>query len=61
MAEFAFTELLPLGHDETTYRKIGDGGVRRREALGRSFLEIEPEVLTHLTRAAFRDIAHLLR
>jgi fumarate hydratase class I len=61
MAEFSFTELLPLGHDDTAYRKIGDGGVHRREALGRSFLEIEPEVLTLLTRTAFRDIAHLLR
>src|ERR1700691_3585851 len=61
MAEFSFSELLPLGHDDTSYRKIGDGGVHRREALGRSFLEIEPEVLTLLTRTAFRDIAHLLR
>ncbi|HEY6790822.1 MAG TPA: fumarate hydratase [Trebonia sp.] len=61
MAEFSFTELLPLGHDDTSYRKIGDGGVHRREAFGRSFLEIEPEVLTLLTRTAFRDIAHLLR
>jgi fumarate hydratase, class I len=61
MAEFSFSELLPLGHDDTSYRKIGDGGVHRREALGRSFLEIEPEVLTLLTRMAFRDIAHLLR
>jgi fumarate hydratase, class I len=61
MTEFSFTELLPLGHDDTTYRKIGDGGVHRREALGRGFLEIEPEVLTLLTRTAFRDIAHLLR
>jgi fumarate hydratase class I len=61
MAEFSFTELLPLGHDDITYRKIGDGGVVGRGALGRKFLEIEPEVLTLLTRTAFRDIAHLLR
>jgi fumarate hydratase class I len=61
MAEFSFSELLPLGHDDTSYRKIGDGGVHRREALGRSFLEVEPDVLTLLTRTAFRDIAHLLR
>jgi len=62
MADFAFTELLPLGHDDdTTYRKIGDGGVVSRVALGRKFLEVEPEVLTLLTRTAFRDIAHLLR
>jgi len=26
MAEFSYTDLLPLGHDETTYRKIADGG-----------------------------------
>jgi fumarate hydratase, class I len=61
MADFAFTELLPLGHDDTTYRKIGDGGVVSRVALGRKFLEVEPAVLTLLTRTAFRDIAHLLR
>jgi fumarate hydratase class I len=61
MAEFSFTELLPLGHDDTTYRKLGDGGVVSRSALGRKFLEIEPEVLTLLTRTAFRDTAHLLR
>jgi fumarate hydratase class I len=61
MAEFSFTELLPLGHDDTAYRKIGDGGVAARESFGRRFLEIEPEVLTLLTRTAFRDIAHLLR
>ncbi len=61
MADFAFTELLPLGHDDTAYRRIGDGGVVSRVALGRKFLEVEPEVLTLLTRTAFRDIAHLLR
>jgi fumarate hydratase class I len=61
MAEFSFTELLPLGHDDTTYRKIGEGGVHRREAFGRSFLEVEPEALTLLTSTAFHDIAHLLR
>jgi fumarate hydratase, class I len=61
MAEFSFTELLPLGDDDTTYRKIGDGGIVSRGAFGRKFLEIEPEVLTLLTRTAFRDIAHLLR
>jgi fumarate hydratase, class I len=61
MADFAFTELLPLGHDDTTYRKIGDSGVVSRVALGRKFLEVEPEALTLLTRTAFRDIAHLLR
>src|ERR1700721_2742166 len=61
MAEFSFTELLPLGHDDTTYRKIADGGAVAKGPFGRSFLSVEPEALTLLSRTAFRDIAHLLR
>jgi fumarate hydratase class I len=61
MAEFSFTDLLPLGHDDTTYRKIGDGGAVAKGPFGRSFLEVDPEALTLLSRTAFRDIAHLLR
>ena len=61
MAEFSFTELLPLGHDDTAYRKIADGGVSRLEAFGRKFLEVDPQALTLLTTMAMRDIAHLLR
>jgi fumarate hydratase, class I len=61
MAEFSYTDLLPLGHDDTAYRKIAAGGVSATQALGRSFLTVEPEALTQLSRAAFRDIAHLLR
>jgi fumarate hydratase class I len=61
MAEFTFTELLPAGQDDTPYRKVADGGVTRRQALGRTFLEVEPQALTTLTTAAVRDIQHLLR
>src|SRR5512146_2631033 len=61
MAEFSYTDLLPLGHDETTYRKIAEGGVEAAQALGRSFLSVDPAALTLLSRTAFRDIAHLLR
>jgi fumarate hydratase class I len=61
MAEFSFTELLPTGQDDTTYRKIADGGVTRHQALGRSFLEVEPEALTTLTATAIHDIQHMLR
>src|ERR1700756_297086 len=61
MAEFSFTELLPTGHDDTTYRKIADGGVRTHQALGRTFLEVEPEAITTLTSTAIHDIQHLLR
>src|ERR1700760_366513 len=61
MAEFSYTDMLPLGHDETTYRKIAEGGVETGQAFGRSFLSVDPEALTLLSRTAFRDIAHLLR
>jgi fumarate hydratase, class I len=61
MADFAFTELLPLGPDETDYRLISDDGVSEFEADGRRFLRVEPEVLTELTRVAIHDISHMLR
>jgi fumarate hydratase, class I len=61
MAEFSFTELLPLGRDDTLYRKIGDDGVSSHRAFGRDFIEVGPHALTSLTSAAMRDIAHLLR
>jgi fumarate hydratase, class I len=61
MAEFSFTELLPIGHDDTVYRKIADGGVSSHVAFGRKFIEVEPQALTSLTSTAMRDIAHLLR
>ena len=62
MAEFAFTELLPLAHDDTTpYRLLTTEGVSTFEAQGRVFLQVAPEALTLLTREAMRDVAHLLR
>ena len=61
MAEFSFTELLPLGHDDTAYRKIADGGAEATGPFGKKFLYVDPEALTLLSRTAMRDIAHLLR
>ncbi len=61
MAEFDYTDLLPLGADETTYRLITSEGVRKVEAAGRTFLEVEPEVLRLLTETAIHDISHFLR
>ena len=61
MPEFAYTDLLPLGPDTTQYRLLTAEGVRVRPALGREFLEVDPEVLTLLAREGMRDIAHLLR
>jgi fumarate hydratase class I len=61
MPEFSFTELLPTGPDETAYRQIAVGGVSSHAALGRTFLEVEPQAITQLTRVAMHDIAHFLR
>jgi fumarate hydratase class I len=59
--EFQFQEILPLGHDDTPYRLITTEGVSTFEAAGTTFLRVEPEALTRLTREAMRDIAHFLR
>ncbi|MFO7249889.1 MAG: fumarate hydratase [Actinomycetes bacterium] len=61
MPEFDYTDLLPLGPDETEYRLITTEGVRRVEAAGRTFLEVEPEALRLLTETAIHDISHYLR
>src|SRR5487761_1129789 len=63
MPEFTFSELLPIDHHHTgtPWRLLSREGVTAVEAAGRRFLQVEPEVLTALSRAAFRDISHLLR
>src|SRR3954471_12054149 len=61
MPEFAYTDLLPVGPDDTPYRLLTADGVSTVEAAGRTFLQIEPSALTLLARTAMRDIAHLLR
>jgi len=61
MTGFTYTELLPLGPDETTYDLLTTEGVGMLEAGGRSFLTVEAEALTELTRRAMHEIAHYLR
>jgi fumarate hydratase, class I len=61
MTDFAFQDLLPLGKDETPYRLLTTDHISTFEAAGKTFLRVEPEALTVLTRAAMRDISHLLR
>ena len=61
MADFTYTELLPLGPDTTTYRPLGSDGVSAVETPLGTFLKVEPEALRMLTATAMRDIAHLLR
>jgi fumarate hydratase class I len=61
MPEFAYSDLLPTGPDETEYRLLTTEGVSTVAAAGRSFLQVEPSVLRLLTSAAMHDIAHYLR
>jgi fumarate hydratase, class I len=59
---FEYAEVLPVGADtDTEYRLLTPDGVRVVEAAGRRFLQVEPEALTTLAKAAVRDIQHLLR
>jgi fumarate hydratase, class I len=61
VSEFAYTELLPLGPDETTYRLVSSDGIGKFTAGGHRFLTVEPQVLTRLTALAMHEIAHYLR
>ncbi|MBM3685178.1 MAG: fumarate hydratase [Actinobacteria bacterium] len=61
MVDFSYQDMLPLGPDDTPYRLLTTQGVSTLEAAGRTFLVVEPEVLTLLTGEAMRDIAHLFR
>jgi fumarate hydratase class I len=61
MPEFAYSDLLPIGKDETEYRLLTSEGVSTLEAAGRTFLQVEPEALRLLTAEAMHDIAHFLR
>ncbi|MDL4772258.1 fumarate hydratase [Actinomadura xylanilytica] len=61
MPEFSYTDLLPLGPDDTEYRLLTADGVSTFDANGRTFLQVEPEALRLLTETAMRDISHLLR
>ncbi|WP_330181136.1 fumarate hydratase [Nocardia sp. NBC_01503] len=59
--DFLYSDLLPTGADDTPYRLLTTEGVSTFEANGRSFLQVEPEVLRMLTAEAMHDISHYLR
>ncbi|MEW9516639.1 fumarate hydratase [Streptomyces tubercidicus] len=61
MPEFAYTDLLPVGEDNTPYRLVTSEGVSTFEADGRTFLKVEPEALRKLAAEAMHDISHYLR
>ncbi|TCC18050.1 fumarate hydratase [Kribbella speibonae] len=60
-ADFNYSDLLPLGADETEYRLLTTEGVSTFTAGDRTFLQIQPDVLQALTAEAMHDISHYLR
>ena len=61
MPDFVFSEIFPLGPDNTEYRLLSKDGVSEVETPLGTFLKVTPEAITLLTQTAMRDIAHLLR
>jgi len=59
--EFEFTELFPLGHDDTTYRLVGTDHISTVDTSLGPILKVDPQALTLITQEAMRDIAHFLR
>jgi fumarate hydratase class I len=59
--EFHYSDLLPIGADDTPYRLVTTEGVSTFEAGGRTFLTVDTEALRLLTAEAMHDIAHYLR
>jgi fumarate hydratase class I len=58
---FSYSDLLPLGDDNTQYRFIGKEGVSVVKLGDREFLQVEPEAIAKLTETAIHDINHYLR
>ena len=56
-----YTEMLPLGPDETPYRLVTAEGVSTFETPAGTFLKVELSTITALTAVAMHDIAHFLR
>ena len=61
MPNFSYSELLPLGEDDTKYRFVGTEGVNVVRYGDQEFLQVEPEALEKLTAEAMHDISHYLR
>ena len=59
--DFAYSDLLPIGADDTPYRLVTTEGVSTFEAGGRTFLQVAPEAIQRLTSEAMHDISHYLR
>ena len=59
--DFHYSDLLPIGADDTPYRLVTTEGVSTFEAGGQTFLRVAPEAIQRLTSEAMHDISHFLR
>ena len=58
---FNYSDLLPVGEDQTKYRLVSTEGVKVVKHGDLEFLEVALEALTKLTETAIHDINHYLR
>ncbi|MDA3039646.1 MAG: fumarate hydratase [Actinomycetota bacterium] len=61
MADFDYSDLLPLGPDATTYDDLGTEGVEVVDLGGTEFVRVAPEAMRSLSALAIKNISHLLR
>ena len=61
MPNFSYSELLPLGKDETKYRLVSTEGVSVIKLGDQEFVQVEALALEKLTAEAIHDISHYLR
>ena len=61
MARFSYAPFFPLKKDSVKYRKLAGGRVRTVKAAGRTFLRVEPAMLSLLAEKAFTDVSFFLR
>ncbi|MBF0230315.1 MAG: fumarate hydratase [Desulfamplus sp.] len=61
MTEFKYTTMFPLGKENTPYRLITKEHVKLSQFNGKTILVVDPEALTELSQAAFKEVAHLYR
>ncbi len=61
MADFDYTDLLPLGEDSTAYEHLGTEGVEVLDLGGHEFIGVSDEALRKLSALAIKNISHLLR
>jgi fumarate hydratase class I len=61
MIEFTYQQMFPLSRDNAAYRKLTDQYVSTATFEGQEMLKVDPDGLTFLAEAAFKDVSHLLR